>query len=175
MLWVIDPFHTLVEFSVVHLKINIVKGRFKEVQGSIYLDVERPEESRVRAEVNAASIDTNMLARDGHLRSADFFEVARYPLITFESTLVQQTGTKSSLVTGNLTLHGITRPVSFEAEFRGAARDPETGNWRIGLFAAGAIDRRMFTMLYGSPGEKSVGIVGNEVRIELHIEAIHME
>lgn len=173
MAWEIDPFHTLVEFSVVHLMINIVKGRFKEVRGSIHLDVQQPENSWVKAQINAASIDTGVAPRDGHLRSADFFDVARYPLITFESTAVQQTGEKSSVVIGNLTLHGVTHPVSFQTKFTGYTRDPETGGWRVGISALGTIDRRIFDMQFNRLTE-GVALVGNEARIELHIEAVQM-
>ncbi len=173
MPWEIDPFHTLVEFSVVHLMINIVKGRFKEVRGSIYLDTQHPENSWVKAQVNTASIDTGVAPRDGHLRSADFFDAVKYPLITFESTSVQQTGEKSSVVTGNLSLHGVTRPVSFQTKFTGYVRDPETNGWRIGLSATSTIDRRMFDMHFNRLIE-GVAMVGNEARIELHIEAVQM-
>lgn len=173
MSWEIDPFHTLVEFSVVHLMINIVKGRFREVHGSIFLDTQHPENSWVKAQVNTASIDTGVAPRDGHLRSADFFDVVKYPLITFESTSVQQTGEMTSIVTGNLCLHGVTRPVSFQAKFTGYVRDPETGGWRIGLSATTTIDRRMFDMHFSRLVE-GVALVGNEARVELHIEAVQM-
>jgi polyisoprenoid-binding protein YceI len=169
MPWIIDPFHTLVEFSVVHLTINIVKGRFKEVRGSIYLDNMRPENSWVQAQVNAASIDSGIIARDNQLRSANFFDVATYHTITFASTVVQQTGPKSGMVTGNLTLRGVTYPVSFQTEFNGSVRDPETGGQRLGFFATTIIDRRTFNML--QPPQE---FIGHEVRIELHIEAVEM-
>jgi polyisoprenoid-binding protein YceI len=169
MAWVIDPFHTLVEFSVMHLTINIVKGRFKEVRGSIHLDYRRPEQSWVKAQLNTASIDTGIIARDNNLRSTQFFDATTHPTITFASTVVQQTGPKSGIVIGDLTLRGVTRPVSFQAEFNGSARDLETGNQRIGFFATTIIDRRAFNMMY-PPQE----FIGNEVRIELHIEATEM-
>jgi polyisoprenoid-binding protein YceI len=173
MSWEIDPFHTLVEFSVVHLMINVVKGRFKEVRGSIHLDIQQPEHSWVKAQVNTASIDTGVAPRDGHLRSADFFDAVRYPVISFESTSVQQTGEKTSIVIGNLSLHGVTRPVSFQAKFTGYTRDPETGSWRIGLSATGTVDRRTFDMHFNRLVE-GIAVVGNEARVELHIEAIQM-
>jgi polyisoprenoid-binding protein YceI len=171
MPWEIDPFHTLVEFSVVHLKINLVKGRFKEVHGSLHLDIQRPGCSWVKAYVNAASIDTGVPARDGHLRSADFFEAAKYPTISFESTAVRQTGETTSMVTGDLTLHGVTRSVTFQTKFTGYTRDMETGGWRVGLAAMGMIDRRMFDMNFNRMVE-GVALVGHEARIELYIEAL---
>lgn len=104
MVWIIDPLHTLVEFSVVHLKINLVKGRFYEVRGSLHLDFQYPERSWVKAQINAASLSIGVATRDQHLRSADFFDTTRYPFINFESTHVQQTEAAKGLVTGNLTL-----------------------------------------------------------------------
>lgn len=173
MPWEIDPFHTLVEFSVVHLKINLVKGRFKEVRGSLHLDIQQPGNSWVKAYVNAASIDTGVPARDGHLRSADFFASAKYPTISFESTAVRPTGETTSMVTGNLTLHGITHPVTFQTKFTGYTRDLETKGWRVGLAAMGIIDRRTFEMNFNRVVE-GVAMVGHEARIELYIEAIQM-
>lgn len=173
MAWEIDPFHTLVEFSVVHLKINIVKGRFKEVRGSLHLDIQYPENSWVKAQVNTASIDTGVAARDGHLRSADFFDVVKYPTIVFESVLVEQTGETTGKVTGNLTLHGITRQVTFDAKFTGYTRDAETRGWRVGLSATAVIDRRHFDMFFNKRAE-GVVLVGNEARIEMFIEAVQM-
>lgn len=175
MTWIIDPFHTLVEFSVVHLKINLVKGRFNEVRGSMHLDFQRPELSWVKAQINAASIYTGVAARDNHLRSADFFEVATYPTITFESTEVQQTGTNSGLVAGELTLHGVTRIVSFQTQFGGSTKDPDTGNRRIGFSAVSAIDRRIFNMHFSHILEGNIAFVANEARIELNIEAVQMD
>lgn len=173
MTWEIDPFHTLVEFSVVHLKINIVKGRFKEVRGSLHLDIQHPENSWVKAQVNTASIDTGVAARDGHLRSADFFDAVKYPTIVFESVLVEQMGETIGKVTGNLTLHGITRQVTFDAKFTGYTRDADTKGWRVGLSAVTVIDRRHFDMLFNQRME-GVAMVGNEARIEMFIEAVQM-
>ncbi len=173
MAWEIDPFHTLVEFSVVHLKINIVKGRFKEVRGSLHLDTQQPGNSWVKAQVNTASIDTGVAARDGHLRSADFFEAVKYPTIVFESTAIEQTSEASSVVTGNLTLHGVTRSVNFRTKFTGYTRDAETGGWRVGLTALGVIDRRAFDMHFNRVVE-GTAMVGNEARIKLYIEAVQM-
>ena len=174
MPWKIDPFHTLAEFSVWHLMINLVKGRFKEVHGMLHLDFQHPENSWVKAEVNAASIDTGVAARDGHLRSADFFEVAKYPTISFTSTSFKQTGERSGVATGELALHGVTRTVSFQIELTGYAQDTETKNWRIGLLAVTVLDRRVFNMNYGQSAAEGIAFIGNEVRIELRIEAVQM-
>lgn len=174
-MWEIDAAHTLVEFTVDHLMINVVKGRFDEVQGKIHLDTRQPENSWVRAVVNAASISTGIAQRDEHLRSPDFFDTQRYPTITFESTRVRRTGPKSGTVTGQFTLRGITRTVSFQTEFSGYARDPLTNKWKMGLVAVGLIDRRMFDMRFHQVVDAGIAVIGHEARIEVHLEAIQVE
>lgn len=175
MTWIIDPLHTLVEFSVVHLKINLVKGRFYEVRGSIHLDFQRPEHSWVKAQANTASLSTGVSARDQHLRSADFFDVARYPSIDFESTRVLQTEATKGVVTGDLTLHGVTQPVSFQTIFGGRVQDPESDSWRVGFSARGNIDRRAFNMHYRQFSKGEIALVGDQVQLELYIEAVQVE
>jgi polyisoprenoid-binding protein YceI len=175
MTWIIDPLHTLVEFSVVHLKINLVKGRFYEVRGSLHLDFQRPEQSWVKARVNAASLSTGVAARDQHLRSADFFDVARYPSIDFESIHVQQTETTKGVVTGDLTLHGIIQQASFQATFGGSAQDPESENLRVGFSAQGSIDRRTFNINHQQFSKGGIALVGDRVQLELHVEAVQVK
>lgn len=175
MTWVIDPLHTLVEFSVVHLKINLVKGRFYEVRGSLHIDFQNPENSWVKAQVNVASISTGVAARDRHLRSPDFFDVATYPTIDFESTNIQQTSPKSGIVTGKLTLHGVTRTVEFQTQFGGSTQDPESNSWRVGFAAKGTINRRMFNMHYAQLARGDVALVGDQTNIELHLEAVQID
>lgn len=175
MVWIIDPLHTLVEFSVVHLKINLVKGRFYEVRGSLHLDFQYPERSWVKAQINAASLSTGVATRDQHLRSADFFDTTRYPFINFESTHVQQTEAAKGLVTGNLTLHGTTKPVSLQTTFGGSTQDPESNSRRVGFSARGSIDRRTFNIHYHQLSKGGVALVGDQVQMELHLEAVQME
>lgn len=172
MYWDIDPYNTLVEFSVKHLMINVVKGRFNEVQGSIYLDTQQPENSWVKASVNTASLSTGIEQRDIHLRSADFFDVEQYPTITFESTRVRRTTSKSCVITGNLALRGITHTVSFQTDFNGYARDPFSDGWRLGLLSVATIDRRMFGMHFNQVLDMGISLVGYDTRIELCIEAV---
>ena len=175
MLWEIDPDHTLVEFSVRHLAINLVKGRFSEVQGTIYLDTNQPENSWVKAMVNAASIYTGNVQRDAHLRSADFFDVEQYPTIIFESMRVRRTSMKSCTVVGNLTIHGIARTVSFNVDFTGYARDPMNDRWKLGMTAIGQIDRRTFHMHFNQMLDMGISLIDYETGIELRIEATQIE
>ena len=175
MYWEIDPDHTLVEFSVRHLMINTVKGRFSEMQGTIYLDTNQPENSWVKAAVNAASIYTGNARRDSHLRSTDFFDAERYPTISFESVSVQRTGMRSCTVVGNLTIHGLTRIVGFKVDFTGYAQDPMTKRWRLGMTAIGQVDRRTFHMLFNQVLDAGISLIDFETGIELRIEAIQVE
>jgi polyisoprenoid-binding protein YceI len=175
MTWEIDSAHTLVEFSVDHLMINVVKGRFNEVYGTLHLDTRQPENSWVKAAVNTASLSTGIVQRDEHLLSNEFFDAARFPTITFESIRVRRTGSKDGTISGNFTMHGITRTVSFKADFTGYARDPFSNRWKMGLSATGTIDRRMFDMHFGQVAEAGIALIGYETRIKLHIEAFQIE
>jgi polyisoprenoid-binding protein YceI len=175
MVWEIDPAHTLVEFAVDHLAINLVKGHFDAVEGVLHLDTKQPENSWVRASVNTASIYPGIAQRDVHLRSSDFFDVEKYPTITFESIRVRRTGPKSGAVVGNLTIRNITRVVSFQTDFTGYARDPMTGYWKMGLAAVATVDRRMFDMRWTQILEAGISLIGFETRIELRVEAIQSE
>lgn len=173
MVWEIDPFHSLVEFSTKHLMITVVKGRFPEVHGTIHLDPKCPEKSWVKAHVKTTSITTGVPQRDAHLRSADFFEVARHPTITFESTKVELVGQNRCLLYGNLSIRGVTRVVQFRAEYTGRSQDQFTDAWRVGLFAATVIDRRDFGMMFDQV-KTGIALVGYQVLIEINVEAILM-
>jgi polyisoprenoid-binding protein YceI len=174
MAWEIDPFHTLVEFSVIHLMISTVKGRFTDVHGSIHLDPKRPENSWVKAHIKADSITTDASQRDTHLRSADFFEASRYPIINFESTQVQLVDHSRCVLTGELTLHGVTRTVPFHVTYTGQNRDMFTNAWRVGMYAMTVIDRRDFNMHFDQ-SKMGISLVGHKVRIEVNVEAVLTE
>src|SRR5579859_5958681 len=148
MAWEIDRFHSLVEFSVQHLKVATVKGRFTEVQGTIELDPQYPERSSVKAQIMTNSIHTGAPQRDVHLRTADFFEIARYPTITFESAQVKHIDRNHFTVKGNLSLHGIKRPIQLRVIYTGLSQDMLTEAWRVGLRANTVIDRRDFGMTF---------------------------
>lgn len=170
MAWEIDPFHSLVEFSVAHLMINVVKGRFPELHGTIHLDPRHPELCWVKAEIKTASITTGAPPRDAHLRSADFFDVVRFPTITFESTKLELVSQNRCILNGHLSLHGVTRLVSFHVEYLGRNRDHFTDAWQVGLFATTLIDRRDFNMVFDQT-KMGVDLVGYKVRIEINTEA----
>ncbi len=160
MSWEIDPTHSVVEFSVVHLMISTVKGRFSDVSGTLHLDPKEPEKSWVKAP-----------QRDAHLRSADFLDVSRFPNITFESTRVKLLDQHSSLVEGNFCIRGISRPVTFQVKYTGRNQDLLTGAWRIGLTARTNIDRRDFGMTFNQGTAESL-LISYQTHIEIHMEAV---
>jgi polyisoprenoid-binding protein YceI len=138
----IDSSHSNVEFSIRHLVIAKVRGRFTQVTGTLELDDTDITRSKVTAEIAAASITTAEEKRDAHLRSADFFDVENYPLITFTSTRIEQDGEDLRL-TGDVTIHGVTKPITLAVEQLGAAKDP-WGNQRLAFAARGSLDRKEF-------------------------------
>jgi len=168
--WTLDPAHTLVEFAAKHLMITTVKGRFTGVSGTIHIDETDPTASSVEAVIDSASIDTRTDQRDAHLKSADFLEVARYPQITFRSTRVERAGDAHYRVTGDLTIHGVTKPVVLDVHDEGRTKDPWGGE-RAGFSATTRIDRRDFGLTWSQVVESGGLVVGNEIRITLEVEA----
>ncbi len=170
--WQIDPQHSEVGFEVSHMMFAKVRGRFESFEGTITLGAEGAiEESRVDAEIRAASINTGQAQRDEHLRSADFFDVERFPALTFASTAVRPTGDGDLLVTGNLTIHGVTREVELMVARTGQGVDP-WGNERAGFSGETRIDRRDFDLTWNQALETGGILVGNEVKIRLEVQAI---
>lgn len=168
--WTLDPAHTLVEFAAKHLMITTVKGRFTDVSGTVHMDEADPAASSVEAVIKAASIDTRTDQRDAHLKSADFLEVERYPEITFKSTKVERVGDAHYRVTGNLTIHGVTKPVALDVHDEGRTKDPWGGE-RAGFSATTRIDRRDFGLTWNQVVETGGLVVSNEIRITLEVEA----
>ena len=144
--WMVDPAHSNVEFAVKHMGIATVRGRFTEFEGTLEVGTDLAS-SKVFGKVNAASITTNDEQRDAHLRSPDFFDVERYGEITFASSHIEGVDQESSLVLGDLTIHGVTREVKLEVVVSGVDEDP-WGNTRVGLGAVGVIKRSDFDMRF---------------------------
>ena len=168
--WKLDPAHTIVEFSAKHLMITTVKGRITDIQGTIYADDRNPENSSVDATLNAASIDTRTEQRDNHLRSADFLHAEKFPAIEFRSTRID--GDKEEFkLTGDLTIRGVTKPVTLDVTFEGQVKDPWGGE-RIGFSAKGKIDRRDFGLTWNQLLETGGLAVGNEIKINIEVEAV---
>ncbi|MGE3267982.1 MAG: YceI family protein [Chloroflexota bacterium] len=168
--WTIDPAHSLVELAVKHMMFSTVKGRFPKMAGSIVFDDANPSASSVTAEIDAASIDTGDAARDGHLRSADFLDVETFPTITFQSTDVVARGS-NLVVIGDLTIRGVTQPVSLEVELSGQGTDP-WGGQRVGFSASTTINRKEFGLTWNQALEAGGVLVSDQVKISLEIQAM---
>ncbi|QHC59228.1 YceI family protein [Rathayibacter sp. VKM Ac-2760] len=168
--WVIDPTHSEVGFSVRHLMISKVKGKFERFTAT-FTTGENPLDSKVEATAEVASINTNEPNRDGHLRTGDFFEAEQYPSIHFVSTAVRANG-DDFLVDGELTIKDVTKPVTFEVEFGGFGSDPY-GNYKAGLTAKATIDRTDFGLTYNAALETGGVLIGEKVTITLDLQAAH--
>lgn len=168
--YTIDSAHSNVDFSIRHLVVAKVRGSFTRFTGSLELDPDDVTRSRVTAEIEAASISTNEEKRDAHLRSADFFDVETYPLLTFASKRVERVGGRLH-VTGDLTIRGITRPVVLRVEQLGLAKDP-WGNQRAAFSASTSIDRKDYGLHWNQLLEAGGVMVGEKVEINLDIEAV---
>ena len=166
--WVIDPTHTEVGFSVRHLMIAKVKGKFEKFEATI-VTAENPLESTVTAKAEVVSVNTNDANRDGHLRTGDFFEAEQFPYIEFVSTGVRVDGDDFK-VDGDLTIKGTTRRVTFDFEFSGFQADP-WGNYKAGATASTKIKREDFGLTYNAALEGGGVLIGSEVTITLEIEA----
>jgi len=166
----VDPAHTTVEFVVRHLMITKVRGRFTAFDGRVELTPGSELPASIEASINAASIDTREEQRDAHLRSADFFDVETYPELTFESTRIDGTPDDFT-IDGKLTIHGVTRNVTLDGTFEGRITDP-WGGVRVGYTARGKINRKDFGLNWNAALETGGVVVGDEVRIELNVEAL---
>ncbi len=166
----VDPAHSRIGFAVRHLEINWVEGRFKEFEGTIHFDDKDVTKSSVEFTAKVASVDTEVEARDKHLRTADFFEAEKYPTMTFKSTRVERKGKDAYVLYGDLTLKGVTKPVQLPFKIAGAVKDP-WGNTRFGVEAQTKINRRDFGINYGNAFAGGLD-VGNEVTIDLQLEAV---
>ena len=172
--WTLDPTHSIAEFSVKHLVVTTVKGRFREVEATLNIDEDNIENSSVTANIDVASIDTNLADRDAHLRSDDFFNAEQYPKINFQSTRVEKVKGDKYLVHGDLTIRDVTRPVALDAEFEGEINDP-WGNRRAAFTATTQISRKEFGVRWNQALETGGAVVSDNVKITLHIEAIEQK
>jgi polyisoprenoid-binding protein YceI len=170
-LWRIDAAHAHVEFGVRHLMISTVKGRFGDIDGTVSVEDADAATAQIDVRIGAASIDTRVEQRDQHLRSPDFFDVERYPALTFTSKRVERSSPGELRVAGDLTIRDVTREVVLEVEERGTVRDP-WGNERSGFSATTRIDRTDFGLTWNQALETGGFVVGNEVKITIEAELV---
>lgn len=172
--WKLDNAHTQITFSAKHMMVTTVRGTFHDVEGIVELDETDPTRSHGEFRVKAASVDTNFAARDAHLRSPDFFDAERYPDITFVSTEIRQTDDDEFVVTGDLTIRDMTRPISFEVELDGIVPGMRGGR-HAGLSAKARIVREDWGLNWNVALEQGGWLVGKEIRLDITIAADEVE
>jgi polyisoprenoid-binding protein YceI len=170
--WTIDPSHSAATFRVRHMMITHVQGEFQKLSGTVLFDPKRPEATKIQVEIDVASISTREEKRDEHLRSADFFDVAKFPTITFVSKSATAKGADGFLVTGDLTIHGVTKQVVLEVEGPTAEQADPWGNKRIGASATTKIKRSDFGMVWNTVIEAGGVAVADEVKIQIDVSLI---
>ncbi len=169
--WEIDPAHSSARFSIRHMMISNVQGEFGKVTGTVNWDEAEVTKSTVEATIDATTINTREPKRDGHLKSPDFFDVAKYPTITFKSTSVKKVGADRLAIKGELTMHGVTKPVTLDATYTNEVKDPG-GNTRRGASARTKLNRKDFGLKWNQTVEGGGVLVGDEVDIALDLELV---
>lgn len=174
MPWQIDPAHSHIQFSVRHMMISTVRGRFEKFSGTIDFDKNDPIKATVNVEIDVASINTNEVQRDNHLRSPDFFEVDKYPAMTFRSKRIEKVDDHHGRIIGDLTIKNITKEVVLEAEYAGQMKSP-WGTTSAGASASGKINRKDWGLTWNQTLETGGMLVGDEIKIDIELELIKQE
>jgi len=170
--WNIDPVHSVAEFKVKHMMISNVKGQFTRLSGSLSLDEADSTKSRVEAAIDAASITTREADRDTHLKSADFFDVEKFPTLSFKSTGITRKDDDELSIDGDLTIHGVTRKVTFAVEGPTAPGKDPWGNTRIGISATTKVNRKDYGLTWNAALETGGILVGDEITISLDVQFV---
>ena len=169
--WSFDTVHSSIGFSVRHLMISKVRGHFGKWSGTFDYDESDPTRSKLAVRIDAASIDTREEKRDAHLRSPDFLDAEKFPEIAFTSTRIERAGGDDFVVDGDLTIHGVTRPVQLKVEGLGRTKDPWGGE-RVGFSATTGINRKEFGLAWNVALETGGVLVGEKIDINIEIEAV---
>ena len=170
--WNLDTVHSGINFSVRHMVVSKVRGRFAKFTGNVALDESDLTRSTVEATIDASSIDTGTAQRDEHLRSADFFDVEHFPQIRFRSTGIEKLGGRERYrLTGELTIRDVSREIALDVEYGGRGKDP-WGNERVGFTAKAALDRKDFGLKWNQALETGGVLVSDRVEIELEVQAV---
>lgn len=169
--WTIDPAHSSVEFVVKHMMLSKAKGRFTKFDAVIETDTNDLTDSKIEFTIDVNSIDTRNEDRDNHLRSADFFDVENHPKVTFVATDIKKKSDKNYDLTGDLTIRGTTKPVTVDVVFEGESKDPMSGNEVAGFSGSTSISRKDYGLTWNVALETGGVLVGDEVKINLEIEA----
>jgi polyisoprenoid-binding protein YceI len=169
--WIIDPDHSGAAFSVRHMMIANVRGQFCKVEGTIYFDPQNVTNSSIELSIDASSIFTGIQKRDDHLKSADFFEVDKYPAITFTSTRIDSVNGNKAQVSGDLTIRGITRQITVAVEFSGPVDDPLGDGSSMGFAVSAIINREDYGIMWNQPMANNGIMVSREVQLFIDLEA----
>ena len=169
--WAVDGTHSAVEFSVKHMMISNVRGNFQKFEAEIVADASDLTSAEIQFSIDVASIDTRDAQRNGHLLSADFFDVEKYPQISFKSTKITSKGAGEYALGGDLSIHGVTQPVTFDVSFEGEGKDP-WGNHRAGFSAKAVINRKDYGLSWNTLLETGGVLIGEQVKVSLQLEAI---
>jgi polyisoprenoid-binding protein YceI len=171
--WQIDPAHSRAQFTARHFGISNVRGDFYNLAGSVEYDGKDVTKAKVKATIDVNTITTHVAQRDTHLKSADFLDVAKYPTMTFESTAISAAASGKYKMTGNLTMHGVTKSVTFDLEaVSGVVTDPMNGARRVGAAASTTINRKDFGVNYDSKLPNGTPSVSDEIKIQLDVELL---
>jgi polyisoprenoid-binding protein YceI len=168
--WNVDASHSSIDFTIKHMMIAKVKGSFNSFEAQIEADPDDLTTANVQFSIDLSSIDTRNADRDNHLRTGDFFDIEQYPRMTFQSTSITKKGEGEYNVTGNVSLHGLTRPESFTVSFEGAGKDP-WGNEKVGFSGNGSLKRSDYGLTYNAALETGGFLIGDEVKVSIEIEA----
>lgn len=169
--WLVDNAHSNVDFSVRHMMVSKVKGSFNDFQAEVEADPNDLTTATLNFTIDVASIDTRNEDRDNHLRSADFFDVEQFPTLTFTSTSIEKQGGDNYAVTGDVTMHGVTKPETFNVSFEGVAKDPMSGAEKAGFSVEGTLKRSEYGLTWNAGLETGGVLVGDDVKIFLEIQA----
>lgn len=170
-IWTIDPDHSVAAFAVKHLKIAYVRGQFNKISGTVTFDPADITKTAAEATIDAASLITGIKKRDDHVMSADFIEASAFPFITFRSTKVKSVGENRAKLTGDLTIRGITKPVTLDVEFSGPVKSPYGGEITMGFSASATVDRFAYGVSWNEVMEDGGFMIDKDVKITIDIEA----
>lgn len=172
--YAIDPVHSRIGFAVRHAMVSKIRGSFNDFEGSGFFDADEPSNSQLQLRIKADSIDTRNEDRDAHLRTNDFFDMDNYPEITFTSTSVEGKGEDAFLVTGDLTVRGVSKPVTIDFEYTGAATDP-FGNNRVGFEGTAEVNRKDWGINWNATLDAGGVMIGDKVTLDLDVSAIRSD
>lgn len=170
--WVIDPMHSNIGFKISHMGISLVEGEFNDFSGTITSSKDDFSDAQAELTIKTASINTDVPARDNHLKSPDFFDAQKYPEIKFSSNKIERTFGNNYIISGNLTMHGVTKPISLEVTFVGQAYEEQMKVQKAGFLVKGVLNRDEFGISYNAPMPNGAPMIGREVKLNISLETI---